>query len=136
MYETLLSEYHKLVTAPEREAQQPVDCVEAFEVARRGLAMPLYSVEPNPFMRSHIDCESFAREWFAKGWKARPKREAVARDAKRYRWLRGRDLDTISKGGVFAGVTPDNIVLNEEDLDQAADEAINRENARRGSDNG
>lgn len=45
-------------------------------------------------------------------------------DAGRYRWLRSRDLETISKGGVFAGMTPDNLVLNEETLDHAIDAAM------------
>lgn len=48
----------------------------------------------------------------------------VESDAARYRWLRSRDLDTISKGGVFAGMTPQNVVLNEEDLDAAIDAAM------------
>ena len=47
-------------------------------------------------------------------------------DAARYRWLRERDLDTISDGGVFAGVTPDNVVLNGDDLDQAVDAGMSR----------
>lgn len=47
-----------------------------------------------------------------------------ALDAERYRWLRSRDLETISQGGVFAGMTPQNDILNEEDLDQAVDAAI------------
>jgi len=47
-----------------------------------------------------------------------------ALDAERYRWLRSRDLETIRQGGVFAGMTPENIILNEEDLDQAVDAAI------------
>lgn len=45
-------------------------------------------------------------------------------DAERYRWLRSRDLETISEGGVFAGMTPENLVINEETLDQAIDAAI------------
>lgn len=45
-------------------------------------------------------------------------------DAKRYRWLRAKDLETISNGGVFAGLTPDNIVLNGSDLDKAVDEEM------------
>lgn len=45
-------------------------------------------------------------------------------DAGRYRWLRSRDLEAISQGGVFAGLTPDNLVLNEETLDQAIDAAM------------
>lgn len=66
------------------------------------------------------------------GWEERPRdglipytraddQDALARDAARYRWLRERDLDTIDKGGVFAGSTPDNVVLNGEDLDRAVD---------------
>lgn len=49
---------------------------------------------------------------------------ADALDAERYRWLRSRDLETISQGGVFAGMTPQNVILNEEDLDEAVDAAI------------
>ncbi|RTS51513.1 hypothetical protein DY943_17460 [Pseudomonas aeruginosa] len=50
--------------------------------------------------------------------------ERLRTDAARYRWLRERDLETISRGGVFAGMTPENIVLNLEDLDAAIDAAI------------
>lgn len=46
------------------------------------------------------------------------------RDAERYRWLRERDLDTIKQGGVFAGMTPANVVLNGPDLDSAIDAAM------------
>lgn len=46
-------------------------------------------------------------------------------DAARYRWLRARDLNSIHEGGVFAGRTPQNIVLNGEHLDQAIDAALN-----------
>lgn len=48
----------------------------------------------------------------------------LERDAMRYRWLRERNLETIHHGGVFAGVTPDNLVLNGIDLDEAIDSAI------------
>lgn len=48
----------------------------------------------------------------------------MAKDAARYRWLRERDLETISRGGVFAGMTPENIVLNLEDLDAEIDAAL------------
>ena len=69
------------------------------------------------------------------GWEGQPKeglipytragdQDALARDAARYRWLRDRDLDAIGNGGVFAGLTPDNVVLNGEDLDRAVDEAM------------
>ncbi|HIE6057724.1 TPA: ead/Ea22-like family protein [Pseudomonas aeruginosa] len=50
--------------------------------------------------------------------------EALRNDAARYRWLRERDLETIRQGGVFAGMTPENIVLNQEDLDAAIDAAL------------
>ena len=48
----------------------------------------------------------------------------LATDARRYRWLRERDLDTIHSGGVFAGQVPENLVLNGDDLDGAVDAAI------------
>ena len=44
--------------------------------------------------------------------------------ASRYRWLRERDLETINKGGVFAGKTPENVVLSGIDLDEAIDTAM------------
>jgi hypothetical protein len=53
-----------------------------------------------------------------------------ARDAARYRWLRERDLDTIERGGVFAGMTPENYVLNGEDLDAAIDAAMEADHAQ------
>ncbi|WP_302409317.1 hypothetical protein [Comamonas kerstersii] len=48
----------------------------------------------------------------------------TARDAARYRYLRERDLETINQGGVFAGMTPENVALNGEDLDQACDAGL------------
>lgn len=45
----------------------------------------------------------------------------VKTDAIRYRHLRHKDVDTIYSGGVFAGQTPQNYVLNKEDLDQTID---------------
>lgn len=50
-----------------------------------------------------------------------------ARDARRYRWLRSRDLGTVYSGGVFVGKTPDNLVLDFEDADRAIDEAMEAE---------
>jgi hypothetical protein len=47
--------------------------------------------------------------------------EKCEKDAARYRWLRSRDLDSIVDGGVFAGMVPDNVVLNGDDLDAAID---------------
>jgi len=66
------------------------------------------------FMRSEI--ESLKAE-----------RDSLLRDAERYRWMRHRNLDTISQGGVFAGMTPQNLVLNEETLDEAIDAAMAKE---------
>ncbi|MBC2658606.1 hypothetical protein H7A76_24475 [Pseudomonas sp. MSSRFD41] len=51
----------------------------------------------------------------------------LRKDAERYQWLRSRDLETISQGGVFAGITPENQVLNEETLDDAIDAAMAHE---------
>lgn len=45
----------------------------------------------------------------------------------RYRYLRERNLEVISEGGVFAGKTPDNVVLNLDDLDRAIDIALAEE---------
>lgn len=47
-------------------------------------------------------------------------------DAARYRWLRARDLETIGTGGVFAGITPQNVVLNGVDLDLRIDFEISQ----------
>lgn len=49
---------------------------------------------------------------------------AIFRYAKRYAYLRERSLDAIKSGGVFAGMTPDNVVLNGDDLDAAIDAAL------------
>jgi hypothetical protein len=45
----------------------------------------------------------------------------VRRDAERYRKLRSADINAVHEGGVFAGLTPDNVVINGEDLDIAVD---------------
>lgn len=52
--------------------------------------------------------------------------DALRKDAERYKWLRERDLETLHCGGVFAGQTPDNIVLNGETLDEAIDAAMSK----------
>lgn len=49
--------------------------------------------------------------------------EAAEVYADRYRYLRERPLNAVSVGGVFAGKTPDNVVLNGADLDAAIDAA-------------
>lgn len=51
---------------------------------------------------------------------------AMTANDRRYRYLRERDLGTIKRGGVFAGQTPDNVVLSGDDLDKAIDDAIAR----------
>jgi hypothetical protein len=56
--------------------------------------------------------------------KLQAENERLLKDAQRYRWLRSRDLDTISIGGVFAGITPDNVVVNGDDLDKHIDAAM------------
>lgn len=48
----------------------------------------------------------------------------IARDAVRYQYLRSKDFGTIKEGGIFVGRTPDNIVINGDDLDAAVDAAI------------
>lgn len=53
-----------------------------------------------------------------------PDTVAANKDAKRYHWLRSRDLDAIVEGGVFAGMIPENVVLNSEDLDREIDAAM------------
>ena len=56
--------------------------------------------------------------------KQKPPTDQQIAYAKRYEWLRSRDLDAIGSGGVFAGMTPENVVVNGEDLDAAVDAAI------------
>lgn len=50
----------------------------------------------------------------------------AAADANRYQYLRSRDLDTIDQGGIFVGMTPDNVVMNGADLDEAIDKAMSQ----------
>ena len=50
--------------------------------------------------------------------------ERLRADAARYQFLRARDLDAIYAGGVFAGQTPQNVVLNGDDLDREIDAAL------------
>lgn len=50
--------------------------------------------------------------------------ERMRTDAARYDFLRTRDIGAIANGGVFAGMIPDNVVLNGEDLDDAVDAAM------------
>lgn len=57
---------------------------------------------------------------------------SLRRDAERYRWLRSRPTDTIDCGGVFAGRTPQNVILTGADLDRAVDAAMSA--GRKGAD--
>ncbi len=41
----------------------------------------------------------------------------MIRAYRRYVYLRNADIDAVEKGGIFAGKTPDNIVINGDDLD-------------------
>lgn len=50
--------------------------------------------------------------------------EQVLQYAKRYAWLRERNLNTVHEGGIFAGKTPMNVVLNGTDLDDEIDAAM------------
>lgn len=55
---------------------------------------------------------------------------AQEKNATRYEWLRNKPLDTVNKGGVFAGLTPENEILNGEDLDIAIDQEIKSLNSK------
>ena len=50
--------------------------------------------------------------------------EKAIRYAIRYAHLREAPIDAIASGGVFVGRTPENIVVNGEDLDAAVDAAL------------
>ena len=68
--------------------------------------------------------------------RAHPTTQGLEQDAARYRWLRSRDVNAISQGGVFIGVTPDNYVINEEHADQYIDTAIAAQAKQGGAANG
>ena len=72
----------------------------------------------------NVDCKRFPPQHVLEKANGRDAQEQLAIDAARYNFLRGRDLDTITKGGVFAGMTPRNVVLNGDDLDAAVDAAM------------
>jgi hypothetical protein len=52
--------------------------------------------------------------------------EKSKHDAARYQWLRNRDLETVAEGGIFIGVTPENVVINGEDADAYIDAHMER----------
>lgn len=82
---------------------------------------------------TNSECMDWAREYEqrkeiqAERDQLRAEVEVLRKDAERYRWLRNRDLDTIHLGGIFAGMTPENVVVNGENLDQAIDASMNKE---------
>lgn len=49
---------------------------------------------------------------------------ALIQNTERYQVLRQADIDTIRNGGLFAGLTPENIVINGQDLDERTDAVI------------
>lgn len=71
-----------------------------------------------------IESPTLAEEWGPEVAELCKQTGDTEQNAARYRWLRERDLDTISQGGVFAGQMPEKMALNGEDLDQAVDEAM------------
>lgn len=70
---------------------------------------------------SRAEAERERDELVQKMYQLESERDALRADAERYQWLRGRDLNTIAAGGVFAGMTPQNIVINGADLDSRID---------------
>ncbi len=50
--------------------------------------------------------------------------QALRKDAERYQVLRQADIDTIQNGCLFAGLVPDNLVINGYDLDKRTDAVI------------
>lgn len=55
--------------------------------------------------------------------------EALTKNANRYLVLRQADVDTIQNGGLFAGLVPENLVINGEDLDRRTDAVIEEQRA-------
>ena len=77
-----------------------------------------------------VDVEANMDAWYKRFCVRKGQSEALDirnRYALRYNYLRERDLDTIEKGGVFAGRTPENSILTQEDLDEAIDAALRDE---------
>ena len=50
--------------------------------------------------------------------------EGLRKNAERYLVLRQADVDTIHNDGLFAGLTPDNIVINGRDLNERVDAVL------------
>lgn len=91
------------------------------------------SLPPSTVIRKGCQLSTLHSALQARGMvHASPSAEQMDMDAARYRFLRGRDLEIIRKGGVFAGLTPDNVVLNGEDLDNAIDLTLSSRTGREG----
>lgn len=93
------------------------------------------------FAREHYAYRAGFAAWKLRGWKfieqqqlARLADEAtlqgaelvdkLRKNAERYLVLRQADVDTIQNGGLFAGLTPDNIVISGHHLDERIDAVI------------
>ena len=55
----------------------------------------------------------------------KPNETQLEADARRYRYLRGVNINAVFDGGIFAGKTPDNVVINGVDLDLEIDCIMN-----------
>ena len=108
---------HHARTVERAEKAEAVQAAHETEVA--ALRGELQTVE-----RQRDDFENIAIDHMVKSRAALARADEAETDAKRYRYLRDRDLDTIDRGGVFAGTTPQNVVINGEDLDAAIDAAL------------
>ena len=85
-----------------------------FEDARNH-AMESYFLA-RPGLGRTEDQERIFESGFRMAW------DANRRDALRYRWLRGKNLDCIeTANGVFAGHVPQRVVVNGADLDEMVD---------------
>ena len=93
------------------------------ELARNSLTKTQQKYGPENPPRLRKPGESVEQYSAAMGWKSLTP-EFVDLYARRYAYLRERDLNAIVEGGVFAGKVPDNVVLNGDDLDKAIDDAI------------
>jgi hypothetical protein len=101
-----LMTHQELLEAAERHR------VEARDFRRRaGFAV----LDRGEYEKAALNCEEKARML---------EKEA---DAMRYHWLRNRPLDSISAGGLLAGMTPENYVVNGPALDAEIDAAMAKE---------
>ena len=90
---------------------------------RGGVILPKPAVVKMPDDSLAVICEYASVNWIQPKGKANIYNidDKAIKNAARYEHLRTRDLDQPEAGGVFAGLTPENIVLNGSDLDEAID---------------